>query len=229
MNLVDLKWQIRFLLGREPKPFYFFYSIYYKFLSHYNEKINTITNSNTQIVIEGYPRSANSSTTTHFCIFNPDVNVAHHHHVPSQIIKGVERGIPVIVLIRNPIDAIASFKCFAPQISLTISLQAYIDFYETILSYRSGYIVASFDQVFLSFATIINQINQKFKTEFKQVTSMQFLRQQNGLNERFRMELKQDRYASLLSKAFDLYHVYLEIENDQKNLIVLPKLVDSNI
>lgn len=176
---------------------------------------NLFTNSNTQIVIEGYPRSANSSTTTHFHAFNPNVNIAHHHHVPAQIIKGVESFTPIIVLIRNPIEAIASFKCYEPNISLTLAIKAYISFYKTILPYKSGFIVASFPQIILEFDVVIARLNKKFKTNFKEGTTRQFLSDQSPENETVRMELKQDKYAKLLVNAFEIYQTFLMIENNQ--------------
>ena len=177
---------------------------------------NNFTNSNTQIVIEGYPRSANSSTTSHFYNFNPNVNIAHHHHVPAQIIRGVESFTPIIVLIRNPIEAIASFKCYEPNISLTLAIKAYISFYKTILPYKSGFIVASFPQVILDFDVVIAQLNKKFKTNFKEGITRQLLSEQiSPENEIVRMELKQDKYAKLLVKAFELYQIFLTIESNQ--------------
>ena len=177
---------------------------------------NNFTNSNTQIVIEGYPRSANSSTTSHFHNFNPNVNIAHHHHVPAQIIRGVESFTPIIVLIRNPIEAIASFKCYEPNISLTLAIKAYISFYKTILPYKSGFIVASFPKVILDFDVVIARLNKKFKTNFKEGITRQLLSEQiSPENEIVRMELKQDKYAKLLVKAFELYQIFLTIESNQ--------------
>ena len=216
MNLVDIKWQSRFFFGNKSYLFYFFYGFYYKLISHNHEMFNNFTNSNTQIVIEGYPRSANSSTTSHFHEFNPNINIAHHHHVPSQIIKGVESFIPIIVLIRNPIEAIASFKCYEPKISLTLALKAYISFYKTILPYKSEFIVASFPQVILDFDVVIARLNKKFKTNFKEGTARQFLSKQiSPENEIVRTDLKEDKYATLLVEAFDLYQIFLTIENNQ--------------
>lgn len=217
MGLVNLKWLSRFSLGAKVSLFYPLYSAYYKFYQDPAQRnINLFSKSNTQIVIEGYPRSANSSAVAHFNSFNSEINIAHYHHVPAQIIKGVSCKIPVIVLIRNPIEAIASFKSYEPQLSLTVALKAYTSFYNTILPYKSGFVVASFPRVFSEFDDIVKQVNRKFKTKFNAATPIQFLSHETDpTNKKARMELKSAKYDSLVRSAFDLYQIYLNLEDKQ--------------
>src|SRR5262245_32533170 len=57
----------------------------------------------TEAIIEGFPRSANTFAATAFQLAQTKpVRVAHHLHVPSQIIAGARWGIPTIVLVRDP-------------------------------------------------------------------------------------------------------------------------------
>jgi len=57
----------------------------------------------TTIVIEGFPRSANSTTVDEFLSRQPEpVQVAHHGHHAAQILRAIARGVPAVVLIRSP-------------------------------------------------------------------------------------------------------------------------------
>lgn len=131
-----------------------------------------LVNRRTQIVIEGFPRSANTFTFSLFNKANPDVKVAHHTHLSGQIIKAVNLGIPAVVLVRNPQDAIASFLIFIYESNfeeeklLLLSLKYYINFYKSILPYKAGYIIAPFEQVIQDFNSVVKRINKRFSTDY---------------------------------------------------------------
>ena len=131
--------------------------------------------SQTEIVIEGFPGSANSFSVLAFKMSqNRSVNIAHHMHDPSQIIAAIKIGIPVIVLIRVPEDAILSyivrFSSFTDEQeiikSLDHQLKKYIDFYQKILVYKNHFIIADFKTLTTSYETIIQRVNNKYNTNF---------------------------------------------------------------
>ncbi|WP_436638024.1 hypothetical protein [Microbaculum sp. FT89] len=63
----------------------------------------------TDIVIEGFPRSANSTTVTHFRLRQSrPVAIAHHKHHAAQLIRAADWGIPAVALVRPPRDAVVS-------------------------------------------------------------------------------------------------------------------------
>ena len=130
----------------------------------------------TEIVIEGFPGSANSFSVLAFKMSqNRDVNIAHHMHDPSQIIAAVKIGIPAIALIRLPEDAILSyivrFSSFADEQQvielINNQLKKYIDFYQKILIYKQHLVIADFKTLTNSYESIIQQVNNKYNTSFK--------------------------------------------------------------
>jgi hypothetical protein len=128
-----------------------------------------VVEKDTVIVIEGFPRSANTFACNAFRLSQEkDVKIAHHLHAPAQIIGAAKMNIPAVVQIRNPDDAVLSLVVRSPFISIRIALREYTLFYETILSYRDHFIVAKFEDVIRDFGSVIREINDRFGTDFKE-------------------------------------------------------------
>lgn len=122
----------------------------------------------TEIVIEGYPRSANTFAVAAFLLAQErPVKVAHHLHVPAQVIRAVQWGIPTIVLIRKPEDAVLSLLVREPRLSAHQSLVDYVRFYRRIKPYCSYFVLATFEEVTTNFGLVIEKVNKKFGTNFK--------------------------------------------------------------
>lgn len=128
----------------------------------------------TDICIEGFPRSANSFLTATFSKYNPQAKCADHLHAPMQIIKASELRIPCIVVIRNPLDAIASTIVVDRSVSTSIIIKSYIEFYKSIWQVRNDFVVAEFNKTINNPTDIINVVNERFNTDFKmgQMTSV---------------------------------------------------------
>lgn len=125
------------------------------------------TASDTELVIEGFPRSANT-----FSVFAFEraqgraIKLAHHMHVPIQIVRGVRLGVPTIVLLREPQDAVLSLMVRYPSLSVISCVKTYIDFYSSIFSLRDQFVIGEFSRVTSNFGYIIKKVNQKFGTNF---------------------------------------------------------------
>ncbi len=87
--------------------------------------------------------------------------------MPAQVIQAVRWGVPTIVLIRDPQDAVLSLLVREPYLSARRALQDYITFYRTISYYRNGFVVAPFDEVINNFGRVIVRVNERFGTIFK--------------------------------------------------------------
>ncbi len=71
---------------------------------------------NSYIVVEGYPRSANSYTRALLKERIPQsAHIAHHVHLPAQIEMAVRWNIPTLVLVRPPRPAAISFVALQAQ------------------------------------------------------------------------------------------------------------------
>jgi hypothetical protein len=122
-----------------------------------------------QVVIEGFPRSGNSFARRAFIMAQNEtfdvVSIAHHLHVPAQVVRAAQWRIPTLVLIRRPRDAVLSLVIRDP-ISVDQALRYYISFYETAEKYRDAYVLGLFEEVTEDFGEVIERINDKFGTTF---------------------------------------------------------------
>lgn len=118
------------------------------------------------IVIEGYPRSGNSFAVQAFQWMNSGARVAHHLHAPVQVSRGVSYGVPIVVLLRNPEDAVASALVQAPFKSLRESLKEWIAFYTVVLRERPRLVLAPFEEVTSDFGSVIRRVNETFSRDF---------------------------------------------------------------
>ncbi|MHA6332257.1 hypothetical protein ACXYL9_01120 [Qipengyuania sp. CAU 1752] len=124
----------------------------------------------TQIVIEGFPRSANTFAVVAFSQAQGgrQVRIAHHLHAEAQILAGVKRKLPVIVLIRRPEDAIRSLKIAFPDQDENRMLRLYLRFYRAIERVREQVVIAEFTRTTKDFSAILRQVNEQFGTDFAQ-------------------------------------------------------------
>jgi hypothetical protein len=122
----------------------------------------------TDVVIDGFPRSANTFALVAFQLAQNDhVRVAHHIHAPAHINEAVRRGIPVLVPIRAPEDAVLSAVIRDPRFTARQLLKSYVHFHEGIVANRRSFVVATFEQVTTDFGAVIDRLNARYGTEFR--------------------------------------------------------------
>lgn len=122
----------------------------------------------TQIVIEGYPRSGNTFAFTAFDLAQGEtsVRVSHHLHTASIVMTAIRRKIPCLILLRNPEDAIISHIIYSQNLTIKQCLKSYIDFYQPLLQYRDRFVTAKFEDVISDFGKVTHEVNLKFGTDF---------------------------------------------------------------
>lgn len=87
----------------------------------------------TEMCIEGYPRSANSFFGWYFRTANPGRKVAHHLHVPANVLAAVQRGIPTIIVLRPPESAVLSLMVgLGGKVSVSNLIREYIHFHRRV-------------------------------------------------------------------------------------------------
>lgn len=121
----------------------------------------------TEIVIEGFPRCGNTFAVEAFRqAQGGNVEIAHHLHVPAQVIAAVRRGVPSLVLIRPPEAAIASALLRRDWQSPAATIRAYVRFYRALMPVRNVIEIATFDEVTADFGAVIRRLNTRFGTCF---------------------------------------------------------------
>ncbi len=154
-------------------------SLYYGLRRVTNHYDDLCVNDQTELVIEGFPRSANSTTVHKFMERQKrQIRVAHHKHHAVQLLRAVDRGLPAMMLIRDPLDAVVSLLALqaesfertgkAPRRPMDAddALHGWIKFYSAMLPHCDKIVVAPFDVVTRDISPFIRQLNERFATDF---------------------------------------------------------------
>lgn len=123
----------------------------------------------TEIVIEGYPRCANTFAVIAFTQSQPQaVKVAHHLHSISQLRRGVELGIPTLVLLRDPREAILSLAIRKQHATPKWAAEEYVDFHSGAAELRDHVLFADFEEVTSDFGAVIRRVNNCYRRRFSE-------------------------------------------------------------
>jgi len=121
----------------------------------------------TQIVIDGFPRSANSYAMFAFLRTNPQRRgFAGHSHSPHLLRMAAERNLPAIVLLREPGAACASYAQYLDTSRLDMLLDAWSSFHSVLQPITSRLVVAPFEAVITDFGEVVQACNIRYGTEF---------------------------------------------------------------
>ena len=157
--LFDIKYKIRFFMTSSPEYFPIWRKIRSKSYPH-------TVNKQTDITIEGFPRSGNTFAVAAFEFSqNKELTIAHHTHSAAQVIESVKLNIPTLLLVRFPKDAIISLV-IRENISITTAIKSYVNYYENLYKYRDKVYLVSFEKLTTDFGEIITAVNKKFGTCF---------------------------------------------------------------
>src|SRR5438552_425640 len=133
-----------------------------RLLSH-----GVVVGPSTAVVIEGFPRSANSLAVSAFIAAgSPPETIAHHTHTPANLIAGVRRRIPSLVVIREPSESVKSFVATKPAVSYGSALRGWISFHRPLIRYLDRIEVATAEQVTNGMPEVIARLNRRFGSGF---------------------------------------------------------------
>lgn len=126
-----------------------------------------VIRDDTQIVIDGFTRSAVTFAVIAFQMAQNDhVRVAHHLHAPAHLLAGVRRGVPVLVPIRAPEDTILSAMIREPGVPAAQWLRSYVDFYRRLPALSDRIVIAPFEEVTVDFGAVTHRVNRRYGTSF---------------------------------------------------------------
>ena len=135
----------------------------------FGSKRQLVIRRDTQIVIEGFPRSANSFAVIAFeTVQDRPVRIAHHLHAAAQVLAAARRQLPCIVLVRDPWDAIASLLVRERDLSPLQAIEEYVTFYRAAGTVRSECVVGRFETVTKHYERVIREVNARFGTSFRE-------------------------------------------------------------
>jgi hypothetical protein len=126
-----------------------------------------VVDHDTEAVIDGYTRSASTFAVYAFQVAQPEpVRLAHHLHAPAQLMEAARRGLPTIMVIREPRGAVLSQVVREPGVDVLDALWAYSRFHESLAGCRDAFVVADFDQVTGDFGAVVRRMNARYGTSY---------------------------------------------------------------
>jgi len=126
-----------------------------------------LVSKDTDIMIEGYPRSANTFAVAAFSIAqNKPLKIARHTHAVAQLKRAAALKIPALVIIREPEQAILSYVIREDNVTLSLAINRYISYYKTVNKLHNSFIIAEFDDIVNNYGDVIAKINKRFNTHF---------------------------------------------------------------
>ena len=119
----------------------------------------------TKLVIEGFPRSGNTFATyaiRHFA--GPGLSIASHAHHIGQIKLAIRRGIPCVVVVRPPLETLASYLIAGPHCRPKDVFREYAIYYKQLLNLTHGISVVGFDQLTSDLPRVAERISRRWGT-----------------------------------------------------------------
>ena len=125
----------------------------YKFWFKFNSSNLKLPSKNDSLYFDGYPRSGNTYITNILFELYPKLKFSHHLHTIATIKLAIKIKIPVIIIIRNPLDCIASLYVMKSPNNLQDRkllnrlIYDYIEYFNFILSKKKLITFVFFDKV----------------------------------------------------------------------------------
>lgn len=215
-----LRFEIKIKLDSFPSVYIFLQKV-----KHYNSWYKSvIVNRNSDVVIEGYPRCANSFAQQAFRYAQrpKEPIIATHMHSPSHIIAGFKENIPIILMIRNPKDCILSYRSFMIkhhnkneqtyiQLDLDYLVKYYISFYEKLLPYKDKIVISDFNDTINNFDRVIRKLNERNNTSFKEFDNSSESKEYifKNFGEHLSPSSDRDKLKAILSQKYEAVDIML--------------------
>jgi hypothetical protein len=127
-----------------------------------------VVDERTELLVESFPRCASSFALATITLAQAPrvLRVAHHTHAPANVLRAIDLAVPALVLIRTPEDVVVSNMIRHPRRTPNDVLRGFLRFYEPLQPRRSGFVVATYDEVIGGeMASVIRRLNGRFGTD----------------------------------------------------------------
>jgi len=190
-----------------------------------NGTVSRSVRRDTNLVIEGFPRSGNSYVMEIIRRrLKPGWHVAHHLHLPVQVELAVRWKLPTMVLFREPDEAIISLAALQYQaeshkskldsfdmtdMDLSLRLQDitifYNQYYARILKLEPWFLIVPFSIVRHDFSLALNELNNRYKLGLDNTTILQSEREKTLNSDKYHIgpNAERDSYKQRISRIYD--------------------------
>jgi hypothetical protein len=120
-----------------------------------------ICSPDTDLVIEGYPRSGNTFVHDMIMVLTDGgqrLKIAHHTHAAENLALATFYGVPGCVLIRPPEDAILSYHIYSGY-DIEECVRRYRAFYAAVDGLTGPTVIAEFAEITGNFGVVIQKLN----------------------------------------------------------------------
>lgn len=118
------------------------------------------------VCIEAFPRSANTFAVAAFKIAGNEGHIARHSHLGGQVLRSLDMKVPTLVIIREPLGAVASLKIRRPALGYAQMLRAYERFYRLLEDRKGEFYTARFEEITADFGAVMDGMNGKLGSSF---------------------------------------------------------------
>jgi hypothetical protein len=198
----------------------------------------------TDICIEGFPRSGNTFLCKLVKELNPDLKTANHKHSVGHIKHAFYLNKPVVILIRDPLDAITSelirYSGDGKKISKHLyTINRYIQFYDYVSKVSNQVILVTFAELTQDTERVLYELERKYAlweahVDYGRVAQEVLNKMKSKINEdnlyvnsaptelrdKIKIEVKDNlkkMYPRELRQAYSVYYRVLE-KFDQVNI-----------
>ena len=128
------------------------------------------TNYNTDLVIEGYPRSGNSYLFVAIKKTNPELKISSHTHSIANVKRAITYKKKVVILIRSPLEAVSSILIFHKNLSIALALKDYYVFYDFVLRNKNKFLIIDSNRMFKDKEYLVKKIKEIMKIKTKNIS-----------------------------------------------------------
>lgn len=126
-----------------------------------------VVSSDSDVCIEGFSRSGNGFAVSYFRQFNPRARIAHHVHLPAQLLVARRHGVPRILLVRRPRDSVvSSLVAYDGVIGADLLLRGYVAYHRRLLAHLDDIPVCRFEELTATPDVLVERLNERFGTRF---------------------------------------------------------------
>jgi hypothetical protein len=133
----------------------------------YRDRPDRFIRPDTEIVIEGFGRSASSFAVAALELAQSrPVRSAHHTHAAAQVVKAARLGLPTLLIVKRPEEVALSHMVRHPGLPAATILRAWIRFHETVAPWAGRIEVVGLDELDRDYPAIVARLNERFGTTF---------------------------------------------------------------
>jgi len=129
-----------------------------------------IVDAHTDLLIEGYPSAANTYAREAIGYANQEIRIASHRHSPAHLRRALQLDVPVLVLLRPPVESVVSvlgrFPDLASRSDVATELGDYEHFYRSALPVADRVVLSRFEDTTSRLGDVVRLLNDRFGTSF---------------------------------------------------------------